>query len=89
MNNPDAQKTAITCGVYHSRCLWCGCGRYLIGLDPTNYLMKYYKPVIHDECAVTMVTGSHGHIWVGFTESSLIAVCDVGNGSQYEHIDCQ
>ena len=51
--------------------------------------MKYYKPVLQDECPVTMVTGSHGYIWVGFEERSVIAVCDLARGRPPENIDCQ
>ena len=90
MTNPDPLKTAINCGTYHKTTVWCGCGRYLIGLDNKEYLMKVYKPVTRDEhTSVSIVTGCHDFLWLGFKERSQIAICDAGKAVSPETLDVQ
>lgn len=90
MTNPDPLKTAINCGTHHKGCVWCGCGRYLIGLDPKEYLMKVYKPITRDESTrVTMVMGCHDYLWVGLEERSQIVICDAVKAQGQETLDIQ
>ncbi len=90
MMNPDPLKTAIHCGTYHKTTVWCGCGRYLIGLDNKEYLMKVYKPVTQDEnTSIAVVTGCHDYLWVGIKESSQIVICDAFKAQFQEKLDIQ
>ena len=90
MTNPDAMKTAIRCGIYHKGTIWCGCGRYLIELDPKEYLMRSYKPITREnEATVSKVAGSREHIWVALEGQSFIVVYDTFRRSTLETLDCK
>ena len=89
VNHPDADKTAIMCGVYHENTIWCGCGRYIIGLDSKEYLLKHYKPVLKELTSVARVEGSYHHLWIGFQERSEIVLCDCFTAHCMDTINCQ
>ena len=78
----------MTCGLFYDKTIWCGCGTYLIGLDPKDLLMKHYKSIVK-ETGVAMMAGGGDHVWVGFQDSSAVAVCNVFKTSQLETLDCQ
>ena len=82
------KKTAIYCGLFYRRTLWCGCGRYLIGLDPQDYLTKHYKPIIKEDVCVYKMAASHGCMWVGFKDKSYLVVCDLTKTNSVEKLDC-
>lgn len=86
--HPDAMDKPVSCGLFYDKTLWCGCGTYLIGLDPKDLLMKHYKPIVK-EAEVAMMAGSGDHVWVGFQDSSAVVVCNVFRTSQLETLDCQ
>lgn len=90
MTNPDAMKTAIRCGVYHSGAIWCGCGRYLIELDPKEYLMRSYKPITREnEAMVSKVVGSREHLWMVLEGQSTVTVYDTFRQNTLETLDCK
>lgn len=89
VNHPDAQKTAISCGVYHHRTLWCGCGRYIIGLDTKEYLLKHYKPVIKEQTRVSRIAALRGYLWMGFEGLSELVVCNADTAVCLDSIDCR
>ena len=89
LNHPDPQKTAITCGVYHRKVVWCGCGRYLIGMDTKNYLLKYYKPMIKDHANVSHIAAAAGRIWLAFEQKEELVVCDTNSDLRCNPISCQ
>ena len=90
MTNPDPLKTAIKCGTHHKNIVWCGCGRYLIGLDHKEYLMKLYKPVTQDEnTRISVITGCLDYLWVGLQERSQIVICDAFKAQSQETLDVQ
>lgn len=89
MNNPDADKIAISCGVHHEKVLWCGCGRYLIGLDTRDYILRHYKPVSADEGAVKMVAAVMGRVWLSFAGRSELVVCNTRNALAIDTIKCR
>lgn len=77
------------CGLFHAGTLWCGCGRYLVGLGPEDLLRKYYKPVIKEDVCVTTIAASGDHVWLGFKEKSYLAVCNTKLPGPCETLDCQ
>lgn len=89
VNHPDADKTAITCGVYHENTIWCGCGRYIIGLDSKEYLLKHYKPVLKELTSVAHVEGSYHHLWISFQEWSEVVLFDCFTAHCKKTINCQ
>lgn len=90
MTNPDAMKTAIRCGVYHKGTIWCGCGRYLIELDPKEYLMRSYKPITREsEAMVFKIAGSKEQLWVVLQGQSTIVVYDTFKRKILENLDCK
>ncbi len=89
MNHPDADKTAILCGLFHRKTVWCGCGRYLIGLDTKEYMMKYYKPVIREVANVTYMAAASGYLWLGFEGRDELVVCDTSNALALGTIRCR
>lgn len=88
INHPDADKTAITCGVYHEGTVWCGCGRNIIGLDTKEYLLKHYKPVLKELTMVTHLEGSYHRIWITFNNRSEVVLCDCFSANCVNTIDC-
>ena len=90
MTNPDAMKTAIRCGIYHNGTIWCGCGRYLIELDASEYLMRSYKPITREnEAMVSKIAGSHEYIWVALDGQSTVVVYDTFGRKTVETLDCK
>ncbi len=89
INHPDADKTAIRCGVFHRKTVWCGCGRNLIGLDTKAYMMKHYKPVIREQATVTYMAASSGYLWLGFEGRDELVVCDTSNALSLGVIRCR
>ena len=90
MTNPDAMKTALRCGVYHKGTIWCGCGRYLIELDPKEYLMRSYKPLTREsEAMVFKIAGSKEQLWVVLQGQSTIVVYDTFKRKILENLDCK
>lgn len=90
LQHPDAHNSSVSCGVFCWRTLWCGCGRYLIGLDPNDFLMKHYQPIIKEQGAnASFIAASHSHIWVGFKNQSYLMVCTATKPSDMEMLDCQ
>ena len=89
INHPDAHKTAISCGLYHRKTLWCGCGRYLIGLDTKDYLLKHYKPVIREQTRMVTMAAASGRLWLGFEDRSEVVVCDANSANSLDIIDCR
>ncbi len=79
----------MRCGVYYKRTLWCGCGRYLVGLDAADLLMKHYKPIIKEEVEADVMAASHDHVWVGFCGQSYLVVCNALKPNDQELLDCQ
>ena len=89
VNNPDASKISISCGVFHRKVVWCGCGRYLIGLDVKDYILRHYKPVLANEGAVKLIAAVMGRVWVSFEGRSDVVVCDTQNGLALDAFKCR
>lgn len=89
VNHPDADKTAIHCGLFYRKMVWCGCGRYLIGLDTKVYMMKHYKPVIREETHITFMAAASGCLWIGFEGRDELVVCDTSNALSLGTIHCR
>lgn len=90
VQHPDAQNKAVGCGLFYNRTLWCGCGTYLVGLDPRDMLMKHYKRLVKEEDAdISMMAASHNHVWVGFRDKSFLSVCSTVKPGDMEVLDCQ
>ena len=78
------------CGLLYRRTLYCGCGQYLIGLDPKDMLIKHYKPLLKEEFAdISTMAASHNHVWVGFSDLSYLLMCSVVRLGDMELLDCQ
>ena len=81
------KKKSVTCGVLRDDIIICNSGRYLVGLDIETLQQKFYKLLSEKG---TMLKGMvcHGkYLWVWFTDSGEIIVCDVSTGYQKESID--
>ena len=90
INHPgDDDKTPVSCGVYNRKTLWCGCGRYLIGLDPDDFLMKFYKPVIREHVNVSHIAAVMGKVWMSFEGREELIVCSTSVTSSLDTISCQ
>ena len=88
MDHPDRKKTPIRCGLVHEGVVICGCGRYLIGLESSNFQQKFYKPLTNQG---TMINGiirvSNNTLWVWFSDSTEIVICDISTGNRLDSID--
>ena len=70
--------------------MWCGCGTYLIGLDPKDLLMKHYKSILPgEEGEAVMIAASHDYVWVGFQDRSCLVVCSTTKPNNRETLECQ
>lgn len=87
VKHPDAQKAAVSCGLFYNRTLWCGCGRYLVGVDARDYLIKHYKP-IKDDVEITSIAACLGHVWVSFREKSTLVLFNAAVPGSMEMLDC-
>ena len=89
LKHPEAQQKPVRCGIFYARTLWCGCGRYLIGLDARDLLIKQYKPIIMEEVEASVMAATHDHVWVGFSEQSFLVICSSLKPNEKETVDCQ
>lgn len=92
MVNASPEKTKITCGLHHKGVVWCGCGRYLVGLDSRDYSLKSYKPLLREvvDTSISRVVCALGQLWVSFCGRPELVVFDTTSERQTPHpIDCQ
>lgn len=89
MSNSDPEKTAISCGVHYKKIVWCGCGRYLVGLDSKEYMLKHYKPLIKDATQISHMICALGQLWVSFDSRTELVAVDTQTAQCAEPIDCQ
>jgi hypothetical protein len=90
LSHPDAKRKAVRCGLSYRGTLWCGCGTYLIGLDPKDLLMKHYKSILsEDEGEAVLMAASHDYVWVGFEGKSCLVVCSTTKPNDRETLDIQ
>lgn len=81
------KKKPATCGIVLDDIIVCNSGRYLVGLEVETLQQKFYKLVSEKG---TMLKGivCHGkYLWVWFTDSREIIVCDISNGNQIDSIN--
>lgn len=89
IRNTEPEKTAISCGVYYKNIVWCGCGRYLVGLDSKEYLMKHYKPLIKEATCISHMVCALGQLWVSFDGRPELVSANAQTAQSTEAIDCQ
>ena len=81
------KKKSVTCGILRDDMIICNSGRYLVGLDAETLQQKFYKLLSEKG---TMLKGMvcHGKcLWVWFTDSEEIIVCDVSTGNLKDTIN--
>lgn len=88
MRSSEPEKTAISCGVYH-KMVWCGCGKYLVGLEPKEYMLKHYKPVLKDATYISHMVCALGQLWISFDNRPELVAVDTQTVQCTEPIDCQ
>lgn len=91
LSNTSVEKTKILCGLCYKKVIWCGCGRYLVGLNSNDYSLRHYKPLLVDATYITHIVCALGHLWVSFLERSELVVIDTSleMKTTVEPIDCQ
>lgn len=83
------EQTKISCGVHHKGVVWCGCGRYLVGLDSKEYNMKHYKPVLKDGTFISHIVYALGNLWLSFSERSELVTVSTHTTQCGDPINCQ
>ena len=89
LESTDPEKTAISCGVYYKNMVWCGCGKYLVGLDSREYMMKHYKPLLREATRITHIVSALGQLWVSFFGRPELVSVNAQTAHNVEPIDCQ
>ena len=88
--NTEPEKTAISCGIYYKLVVWCGCGRYLVGLDSKEgYILKHYKPVMKEATRIARIVCALGQLWISFDDLPQLASVDAQHPLDVKTIDCQ
>ena len=73
-DHPDLARVAVHCAIYHEGMLWCGCGRHLIVVRPSDYELLHMRPASSDSTYVTHLVASGRYVWAGLHESCELAV---------------
>ena len=89
IGHAEPEKTAIVCGVFYKSVVWCGCGRYLVGLDPKEYMLKHYKPLLREATRIERMVSALGQLWVSFDSRPELVFVDAQTATPVEPIDCQ
>ena len=92
MVSASPEKTKILCGLHHKGVIWCGCGKYLVGLDGRDYNLKSYKPLLREmvETNISRLVCALGQLWASFSGRAELVVFDTSSERQSSQpIDCQ
>jgi hypothetical protein len=89
ISNTEPEKTAISCGVHYKTVVWCGCGRYLVGLDSKEYIVKHYKPLLKEATPISHIVCALGQLWISFDDQPELVSVNAHHPLEMQTINCQ